>query len=205
MALGAEQQKNVLDAAMALSLKKNLQDITLDDLARESGVSAFQIAMHYKSRDRILIAVLDRELESIAAFASPPELRMPGENLRDEVGLLARVMLEQYRSSLPFMSRLLAEAMRDPEAGDVFYRNFIQRGRQLFTEFLEIRKARGELREDLDLEMAAAVFLAALTSVFLVMEVIGGKRVEVIGDDRLIGSMSDIFLEGISRRGGLPG
>ena len=92
------------------------------------------------------------------------------------------------------------EAMRDPGAGEVFYRSFIQRGRLRFTEFLEARKARGELREGLDIEVAAAVFLAALTSVFLVLEVLGGKRLEVIDDDRLIRSMSDVFLNGIGRR-----
>lgn len=199
MSLGAEQQKSVLDAAIQLASRKDLAEITLDELARESGIGAMQIAMHYKSREKILVAALDREVESIAAFAIPPELRLPGESLRDEVGVLAKIMLEGYRSRLPFLTRLLTEAMRNPEAGEIFYRSFIQRGRVLFTEFLHARKARGELREDLDLEVAAAVFLAALTSVFLVLEVVGGKRVEAIDDDRLIHSMSDVFLRGIGR------
>ncbi len=204
MTLGAEQQKSVLDAAIQLASRKDLGEITLDELARESGVPAMRIAMHYQSREKILVAALDREVESIAAFAIPPELRLPGENLRDEVGVLAKIMLEGYRSRLPFLTRLLTEAMRDPLAGEIFYRSFIQRGRVLFTEFLEARKARGELREDLDLEVAAAVFLAALTSVFLVLEVVGGKRVEAIDDDRLIRSMSDVFLRGIGRGTGGP-
>lgn len=199
MALGTEQQKSVLDAAIQLASRKDLGGITLDELASEAGVGAMQIAMHYKSRENILIAALDREVELIAAFAIPPELRLPGENLGDEIGVLAKIMLEGYRSRLPFLTRLLMEAMRDQQAGEIFYRSFIQRGRVLFTEFLEARKARGELRADLDLEVAAAVFLAALTSVFLVLEVVGGKRIEAIDDDRLIRSMSDVFLRGIGR------
>lgn len=200
MALGAEQQKAVLDAAIQLASRKELREITLDDLSREAGIGAMQIAMHYRSRENILVAALDREVESIAAFAIPPELRLPGESLGDEIGVLAKIMLEEYRARLPFLTRLLTEAMRDAEAGEVFYRSFIQRGRVLFTEFLQARKDRGELREDLDVEVAAAVFLAALTSVFLVLEVVGGKRVESIDDDRLVRSMSDVFLNGIGRR-----
>jgi len=70
-------------------------------------------------------------------------------------------------------------------------------GRQLFAEFLNERKALGELRENLDVEAAAAVFLAALTGPILLVELFGGREVESLDDERLLASISDVFLQGV--------
>jgi len=124
---------------------------------------------------------------------------MPGETLKDELHVLAGVILQEYRRRLPFLGRLLAEAMDNREVGELFYRTFIVQGRLLFTEFLNVRKRLGELRDDADVEASAAFFLSALTFILLVVELFGGKQVEALDEERLVRSMSDIFLKGIER------
>src|SRR5262249_14724177 len=84
--------------------------------------------------------------------------------------------------------------------GGLFYRTFIVQGRLLFTEFLNVRKRLGELREDVDVEASAAFFLSGLTFILLVVELFGGKQVESLDEERLVRSMSDVFLSGIERR-----
>ena len=199
MSLSAEQERMVLDGAVSLASSQKLSSITLDQLAKASGVGAFDIVRHYRSKERILEAVLDRELELISGSVPPPELRFTGESLRDEIETIARSMLEQYRSRLPFMAKVLTEAMKNAEVGEMFYRKFIMRGRFLFAEFLKVRKERGELRDNVDEEAAAAIYWAALTSVFLVAEVVGGKRVEPLDEGRLVRSLTDVFLNGVCR------
>jgi len=196
-ALTAEQQRKVLDGAVQLFAKSDLDAITLDKLSRTSGISSFDIVRHYQSRENILVAVLERELELMASAAHAPELRMPGETLRDELQVLARVILEEYRRRIPFLGRLLAQSLQDPKVGALFYRCFIVQGRRLFTEFLNERKAVGELRRDLDVEAAAAIFLAAVTGPILLVEVFGGRDVERLDDDRLLASIADVFLRGV--------
>lgn len=196
-ALSAEQQRMVLDGAVQLFEGSDLRSITLDKLARTCGISIFDIVRHYQSRENILSAVLERELELMAAAAHAPELRMPGETLRDELQVLASVILQEYRSRVPFLRRLLAQSLHDPQVGALFYRCFIVQGRRLFTEFLNTRKDLGELRNDLDVEAAAAVFLAALTGPVLLIELFGGREVETLDDDRLLVSISDVFLRGV--------
>src|SRR5207248_8971785 len=151
----------------------DLQDITLDKLTRACGVPAFDIIRHFHSSENILKAVLERELELMAAAVQAPELRMPGETLADELRILAGVILDQYRRRIPFLGKLLSEAMREPKVGELFYRTFILQGRLLFTEFLSIRKQFGELRDDVDVEAAAAMFLASLTGILLMHELFG--------------------------------
>ena len=198
-ALTPEQQRTVLEAATQLMSNHNLSDITLDHLTHASGISAFDIVRHYHNKENILAAVLERELELIAGAVPSPELRFPTETLDDELQVLAKIMLHEYRNRLHFLGKILTEAMQNPEVGALFYRKFILQGRLLFTEFLNVRKRHGELRDDVDVEAAAALFLAALTGILLVVELFGGNRVEPLDEERVVREMSDVLLNGISK------
>ena len=198
--LAAEQQRSVLDGAVSLFSKSDLDSISLDQLSRACGVSAFDIVRHYHSKENIVAAVLERELELIAGVAHAPELRFPGETMRDELQVLAKMMLQECRARLPLLARLLTEAMRNPQVGALFYRKFIMQGRLLFTEFLNCRGNLGELREDLDVEAAAAIFLSSLMGMLLMTELFGGKNVEQLDDDRVVRELSAAFLQGVIRR-----
>ena len=101
MNLNSEQQHAVLDGAMQLFAKHDLSEITLDKLTKLTGIPSFNIVRHYHSSENILKAVLERELELMAAAAQEPELRMPGETLADELHVLAGVILDQYRRRIP--------------------------------------------------------------------------------------------------------
>ena len=198
--LTTEQQRQVLDSVMQLASSQGLGQITLEQLTRASGVPAFDIIRHYQSKENILAAVLERELELMAGSVPTPELRFPNETLRDELHVLSKIMLQEYRRRLPFLGKLLIEAIQNPEVGSLFYRKFIQQGRLLFTEFLNIRKQRGELREDVDVEAAAAMFISALSGILLVVELFGGEQVEPLDEERLVRELTTIFLHGIVER-----
>lgn len=198
--LTTEQQRQVLDSVMQLASSRGLGEITLEQLTRASGVPAFDIIRHYQSKENILAAVLERELELMAGSVPTPELRFPNETLRDELQVLSKIMLQEYRRRLPFLGKLLIEAIQNPEVGSLFYRKFIQQGRLLFAEFLNIRKQRGELREDVDVEAAAAMFISALSGILLVVELFGGEQVEPLDEERLVRELTTVFLHGIVER-----
>lgn len=198
--LTSEQQRLVMDSALRLMAAQSLEEITLEQLTRSSGVAAFDIIRHYQNKENILAAVLERELELMAGAVPSPELRFPNETLRDELQVLAKIMLQEYRARLPFLGKLLTEAIRNPEVGSLFYRKFIQQGRLLFAEFLNIRKQRGELRQDVDVEAAAAMFISALSGILLVVELFGGQQVEPLDEERLVRELTSLFLHGILER-----
>jgi AcrR family transcriptional regulator len=201
MNLTTEQQRQVMDSVMQLASAQGLGDITLEQLTRASGVSAFDIIRHYQSKENILAAVLERELELISGSVPTPELRFPSETLRDELQVLSKIMLQEYRTRLPFLGKLFIEAIQNPEVGMLFYRKFIQQGRLLFAEFLNIRRQRGELRDDVDVEAAAAIFISALSGILLVVELFGGKQVEPLDEERLVRELTTVFLNGIVEHG----
>ena len=197
--LTPEQQKMVMDSALELMSSRHLNEITLEQLTRASGVSAFDIIRHYQSKENILAAVLERELELMAGAVPSPELRFPSETLKDELQVLARIMLQEYRARLHFLDKLFVEAIQNPEVGVLFYRKFIQQGRLLFAEFLNRRKQRGELRENVDVEAAAAMYISALSGILLVVELFGGKKVEPLDEERLVRELTDVFLHGVGQ------
>ena len=199
--LTPEQQRQVLDSVLELMSARSLGEVTLEQLTRASGVPAFDIIRHYQSKENILAAVLERELELMAGAVPSPELRFPSETLKDELQILAKIMLQEYRARLPFLGKLLAEALQNPEVGALFYRKFIRQGRLLFAEFLNIRKQRGELRQDVDVEAAAAMFISALSGILLVVELFGGQQVEPLDEERLVRELTTVFLHGILEHG----
>src|SRR5689334_22155607 len=122
--LSAEQQRMVMDSVLQLFATTKLSEITLEQLARASGVTAFDIVRHYQSKENILSAVLERELEMISGAVPSPELRFPSETLQDELQVLARVMLQEYRARMKFMGNLMIEAIQNQDVGVLFYRKF---------------------------------------------------------------------------------
>jgi len=199
-ALSAEREQSVLDGALRLFEQYPLREITLEKLTKTSGVPAFDIIRNFHSSENILRAVLERELELMAAAATAPELRLPGETIADELRLLARVIFDQYRKRMPFLSKLFGEALHDPGVAALYYSTFIVQGRQLFTQFLNTRAEAAELRPNLDIEAAAATFLAALLGSVMTFELFGGRQVESLDEERLLREICGTFSEGILRK-----
>jgi AcrR family transcriptional regulator len=192
-----EQQSSVLEAAVQVLGEKGLDASFIDLVAQQAEVSPASIFVHFGGPTGLIDGLLDKELQIMAGSVPSPELRFPGETLEDELKLLSRIIVEEYRKNMLFMRTMLVEAIRNPEFATVFYRTFILKGRKLFTDFLETRRGVGELREDLDIEAASAFFLCALTFSLLLLEMMQGKTVEQIEDNRLIEGMSDLFLRGV--------
>lgn len=198
--LNAEQQRVVLDAALSVISRGGFSATIVEKVAEKCAIAAPRIFLHFGGTERLLEAILERQLDLISGSATVPELRFPGETLRDELQGMGRVILEVFRKHIGVLRAMLAESLRSPEFAEVFYRTFILRGRKLFMEFLDERKKRGELRADLDVDTAAAEYLTSLIMSLLLVECFGGKSVETVDDEKLVTGMTDLFLRGV-----LPG
>lgn len=198
--LEVEEIKKVLDATFDLLGEGGLKADVVERVAARTGIAPTRIYLHFGGPSRLMQSLMERELEVVAGSVAVPELRFPGETIGDELAVLSRILLDECRTHAGFLGTSLVEAMRNPEFAEVFYRTFILRGRKLFTEFLNTRRQRGEVREDIDVEAAAAFFLSALIFSVLALEILGGKAVEQVDDARLVTGMSDLFLRGIQPR-----
>ena len=198
--LDVEEIKQVLDATFDLLGAEGLNADVVERVSARTGILPTRIYLHFGGPSRLMQALMERELEVVAGSVAVPELRFPGETIGDELNVLARILLDECRTHAGFLGTSLKEAMKNPEFAEVFYRTFILRGRKLFTEFLNTRRERDEIRAEIDIEAAAAFFLSALIFSVLALEILGGKAVERVDDARLVAGMSDLFLRGILPR-----
>ena len=198
--LDVEEIKQVLDATFDLLGAEGLNADVVERVSARTGILPTRIYLHFGGPSRLMQALMERELEVVAGSVAVPELRFPGETIGDELNVLARILLDECRTHAGFLGTSLKEAMKNPEFAEVFYRTFILRGRKLFTEFLNTRRERDEIRAEIDIEAAAAFFLSALNFSVLALEILGGKAVERVDDARLVAGMSDLFLRGILPR-----
>jgi AcrR family transcriptional regulator len=198
--LSSDQQRAVLDAALSVLSRGGLTATIVEKVAEQCAIRAPRIFLHFGGTEKMLEALLERQLELIAGSVPSPELRFPGETLKDELEGLARIIIDVCRNHMGVLRAMLAEGLRSKEFAEVFYKTFILRGRTLFLEFLDERRKRGELRGDLDMDAAAASFLASVIMSLLLMEVFGGRSVEQFDDERLARSMTDLFLKGALAR-----
>jgi AcrR family transcriptional regulator len=127
--LNSEQQRLVLDAALSVISRGGFTATIVEKVAEKCAIAAPRIFLHFGGTERLLEAILQRQLDLIAGSAHVPELRFPGETLRDELEGLARIIIEVCRNHIGVLRAMLAEALRSQEFAEVFYRTFILRGR----------------------------------------------------------------------------
>ena len=89
-----------------------------------------------------------------------------------------------------FMPRMLAESAGDPEMHRIFYENLVAPRRAVMAEVLRRGVERGELREDLDLELA----IDMLTGPWVYRLLISGGEMPTIDPRQLL----DLVMGGIA-------
>ena len=105
MSLDPEQQTRVLDSAVELFTHHELNSITIDQITEISGVSAFDLVRHYRSKENLLASVLDRELELMSAAAYAPVIQAAPSGTRDGASTEAgRLEAKQHQGDRPAAS-----------------------------------------------------------------------------------------------------
>jgi len=190
-------RESILDAADRLLGRSGYQKTTLDDLARESGVGRRTIYLHFKSKEQIFHASIDRvverliaELESIAAAKDAPEKRLRRM-------LITRVLFRfdsvyDYHSSLDEMFAVLRPAYLERRAG------YLDAEAAVFADVLREAADSGVLRAS-DPNATARTLLLATNSLlpYSLSARELGSREEV---ERDVTRIAALLMRGLARR-----
>lgn len=162
-----ERADRILDAAAELMLRWGYNKTTIDDIARYAGVAKGTIYLHWKTREDLFTALMQREYIRLAEdmkqrIASDPE----GGTLR---GITKHSMLATMKS--PLMKAvllrdtdLLGEWMRVEYASPSFSAQVAQS-----LSLMELFRASGVVRDDIDTRKQVYT-LDSITLGFLLME-----------------------------------
>lgn len=186
--------EQVLDGAREIFLREGFEGASVDDIARQSGVSKATLYSYFPDKRLLFI-----EVATAQCCRHADEARLTMDMTRPPRAVLA----EAGRNFLGFLysgmgQRIfkicVAESDRFPELGRQFYQSGPMIMRRVMTDYLAAARGRGELRVD-DIDLAADQF-AELCKADLWPKVVFGIQSTFTDDEiaRVVDGAVDTFM-----------
>ena len=174
----------ILDATLALIVEHGVETLRVDDVADRARVGKAAIYRRYRSRDQLLTAAIGLLVGEITI----PDTGSTEDDLR----ALMRDAVQVYGSApaAQAMPALIAAMNRDPALARATREGFLATRRAALQHVLERAIDRGDLRADLDIELALDVLGGPL---FYRLLVTGGPI-----DTQLADGVVDLLLHGFA-------
>ncbi len=156
----------LLDGAQAVILARGFEGASVDDIAREAGISKATMYRYYPDKAALFAAVMRRDCgrqSETLLCEGAPDAPLP-QMLTDFAIRFTQFVLTP--TALGTFRNAAAESERFPEIGEAFYASGLDRGRARLAPILAAAAARGEISVE-DADLAAHRFFAlCLAEVF---------------------------------------
>jgi AcrR family transcriptional regulator len=182
----AQADQAIVGATLAVLMEDGYRGLRMEAVVARSGVGKATLYRRYGSKQD-LVAHVVRHLNQALTAPDTGSLAGDWDALAESVLAAARTT-----NSAVFLPRLLAESAGDPELHRIFYENLVQPRREATREVLERAVARGELRDDVDLELVMDVLVGPIIYRLL----IAGGDVEQLPTP---GELLDLLMQGLAR------
>jgi AcrR family transcriptional regulator len=147
----ARADRAILEATLELIAELGVYEFRSDDVADRAGVGKGAIYRRYRSKDELVTA-------AVAALVSEIAVPDTGSTRADLLAVM-REAVELYRGSLSgrVMPNLVGAMAKKPELAHAVRDGFLAARRAALSDVLRRGVERGDLRADLDLELALDV------------------------------------------------
>jgi len=149
-------EKRILDATRDLICARGPSSVTIDDIVAKAGVGKQTIYRWWPSKAAVVYAALSREIE---ATTTPDKVGSPIEDVRNHMHQIANLMASQLG---PIVKELLIESLGNAEIAEQFRTQFFAGRSQAAAIAIREAVERGELREDLDVNVAIDLLYSPL-------------------------------------------
>ena len=150
----AGAHRKVIAAAMELFAERGMEGTSMDAVAELSGVSKATIYKHWSDKEALLLEVM---AEANGLHARP--CFDTGDTRADIRAVLAYRPPEHVEMRERMTPHLMAYSARNPKFGDAWRKRVMDPPRKELRQLLKRGIAEGELRSDLDPDLALALLL----------------------------------------------
>lgn len=180
--IAVDKREQILQGAMQVFLHHGYAGTSMDRVATAASVSKQTIYSYFQDKEGLFTALI----EQVTIHRLQHELG--SESLCGEPNVLLHQLAEVFlckmgdQDYLNLLRLIVAESSRFPELAQLYSRTVIQSGRQILGAYF---RSHPELQIS-DPEAAAHIFFGSLVSFLLAQEILYGKLVSPLENDRLI-------------------
>lgn len=153
----SEIRLRVLGAASELVDRLSYDEITIDAVARASGVSKSTLYRHWPSRQILVLEAFTYKTNLLTHVEDTGDVR---RDLHSYLAALTRCLDEGETAST--VANLLAEAIRSAKFSRLYRQTLLRERRQGFLAILQQGQRRGQIRNDADLGVAVDAMYGAI-------------------------------------------
>jgi AcrR family transcriptional regulator len=177
---------SIVRATLELLLDDGYRALTMEQVRARAGVGKATLYRRYGSKQELVA-------EAIRHLNQPIDMPDTGAVREDILAVARSVMAGAERVQFAsFVPRLLAEAAGDREMHAIFYENLVAPRRAVMGDVLRRGVERGELRADLDVELAIDI----ITGPWVYRLLISGGDPGVYRADPTV--LLDLILDGLA-------
>src|SRR3954447_281554 len=175
----------ILAAALELIAEQGVEGFRMDDVADRAGVGKAAIYRRYSSKDELVVA-------TVAALVSDIAIPDTGST-REDLLVLMREAVEVYSDPVRagLMPSLVGAIRQRPDLARAVREGFLVKRREALRAVLDRGVRRGDLRRDIDIELALDVLGGAL---FYRLLITGGPI-----DEDLAEGVAEVILRGFAK------
>ena len=186
----AEKAEQILNGAMPEFLQNGYACTSMDKVAKSAGVSKQTLYSHFSDKDGLFTALVERiASQKFNLLWSQPLQGEPEQVLRD---LAKRLVKENINDNeyLCFVRLIVAESGKRPDLAQLFLKKLCQPAVVILTQYLQHQPDLNII----DCEATARIFVGSLIHFMMVQEVLSGKEVIPIEEDRMIDSLIRLII-----------
>lgn len=195
----AERSEEISAAALRVFAQRGLHQTTLDDVAKEAGVSKGTIYLYFKNKEDLFIAAAQQVVPTLDELVSNRSASFSAEeDFEQMLRSVARTMYRRFRTPtyLAFFGLIAAETLRHPEWGRLYFERIVLAVNRRLAELLQKAMADGIARK-LDPILTARAFAGMFLIMAVTQEHLGGRRLTPFSEKHIVDSLTDLFLHGI--------
>lgn len=150
----------IIEIAQQTFVENGYAGTSMSAIAARVGGSKGTLYNHFKSKEELFVAVVERKCQQIQSLLNEAEIEGGGE-LRAALTKFGERFLALVLNgeSVATYRLVTGECVRFPELGRAFYSSGVQENQRKLAEFFEHAKQLAQLRNDTDASVAAEQFI----------------------------------------------
>lgn len=198
--MSTSTRDRIVDEAMHLFSERGYAATSIAKIEAAAGLTpgAGGLYHHFKSKEAVLAAGIERHLSRLDALRDIHRVLTPLGDLKAELILTARYILTELDSESELLRILASEARNRPEMLTNAVDQLVNSTFDGFTRWIEDRTQQSQI--DRDARAIAAVGLGSLLSSRLLRDVIGIPA--QVDDETLVNAWVALMLDALSGRAG---